>query len=223
MSIADLTVALLGGTGPEGRGLALRWAKAGASVIVGSRLADRAREVAAELNAVSGVRRIEGASNSDAVARGDFIVLTVPFEHAGATIQAHNADFKDGAVLIDTTVPLEFEKGSVRYAEPAEGSGSEFLRTQLDPRVELVAAFKTIPAHLLGDIEEPLDCDDFVAGGTPEARARVIEALSQLDGLRPVDAGALDSARILERMTLLAIRLNRRYRVKTARYRIVGF
>ncbi|HEU4390699.1 MAG TPA: NADPH-dependent F420 reductase [Blastocatellia bacterium] len=222
MNIGELKVGFLGGTGPEGRGLALRWAKAGARVTVGSRSSDRAATVAGELNQVLGASLIKGADNTHAISTSDFVILTVPFEHAASTIATYKGDFRTGTVLIDTTVPVSFEKGRPQYIELPEGSGSEHLRALLNENTEFVAAFKTIPAHLLSELGDPLDCDDFVAGGSPETRARVIDALSHLDGLRPIDAGGLDSARILERMTLLAIRLNRRYKVKTARYRIVG-
>ena len=222
MSGGELKVGFLGGTGPEGRGLALRWARAGAQVTIGSRSIDRARGVADELNQILGGPTVSGAENTTTVADSEFVILTVPFEHAASTIASYNDRFTAGTILIDTTVPVVFEKGRPSYVELPEGSGSEHLKARLNPVVELVAAFKTIPAHLLSELDNRLDCDDFVAGGTPEARSRVMAALSHLDGLRPIDAGGLDSARILERMTLLAIRLNRHYKVKNARYRIVG-
>ena len=222
MDIKKLKVGFLGGTGPEGRGLALRWARAGAQVIIGSRGIDRARATADELNQILGSEQVTGAENSDAVARSEFVILTVPFEHAASTLETYAHSFAAGTVLIDTTVPVVFEKGRPRYLDLPEGSGSEHLRARLDPAIELVAAFKTIPAHLLSEIDERLDCDDLIAGGTPPVRSQVIEALAFLDGLRPIDAGDLESARVIERMTLLAITLNRRHKVKTARYRIVG-
>jgi NADPH-dependent F420 reductase len=117
---------------------------------------------------------------------------------------------------------VSFEKGRVRYVELPEGSASEHLRALLPERVPLVAAFKTEPAHLLVEPDARLDCDVFVASDSKEAKARVMEAIRFIDGARPVDAGALESARSLERMTVLAIGINRRYKVKAARYRIVG-
>jgi predicted dinucleotide-binding enzyme len=103
-----------------------------------------------------------------------------------------------------------------------EGSASEHLRARLPERVPLVAAFKTEPAHLLAEMDEPLACDVFVASDSKEAKARVMDAIRFIEGLRPVDAGTLSSARALERMTVLAIGINRRYKIKSARYRIVG-
>jgi NADPH-dependent F420 reductase len=137
-------------------------------------------------------------------------------------VEAHNADFRKGSILIDTTVPVSFEQGKVSYIQPPEGSASEHLRARLDPNVALVACFKTIPAHLLAESDARLDCDEFVASDSKEARSRVIEAASAIEGLRPINAGALESARAIERMTVLAIGINRRYKIKTGRYRFVG-
>jgi NADPH-dependent F420 reductase len=124
--------------------------------------------------------------------------------------------------VIDITVPVSFEQGRVRYVELPEGSASEHLKARLPETIPLVAAFKTEPAHLLAEIDEPLDCDSFVSSDSKDAKARVIEALGFIKGLRPVDAGTLYSARTLERMTVLAIGINRRYKIKTARYRVIG-
>jgi NADPH-dependent F420 reductase len=222
MDIKELTVGLLGGTGPEGRGLALRWAMAGAKVTIGSRSLDRARAAADELNRRIGSPLVGGGENQAVARESEFVLISIPFEHAAPTVQEHQGDFAGGAILIDATVPLAFEKGRVRYVELPEGSSSERLRAVLKPEIALVAAFKTMPAHLLEDPHEPLDCDEFVAGDDRDAKARVIEAMGSIQGLRPLDAGALENARTLERMTVLAIGINRRNKVKTARYRVVG-
>jgi 8-hydroxy-5-deazaflavin:NADPH oxidoreductase len=222
VNIRDLSVGLIGGTGDEGRGLALRWAIAGARVTIGSRTLERAKASADELNAVLGEARIGHALNAAAISNSEFILLTVPFQHAAATLENHRDDFREGSILIDITVPVSFEQGRVRYLELPEGSASEHLKTRLPDTVPLIAAFKTEPAHLLAETHEPLDCDCFVAGDHKEAKSRVIEAVGFIDGLRAVDAGTLYSARALERMTVLAIGINRRYKVKTSRYRVVG-
>jgi NADPH-dependent F420 reductase len=220
--IEDLRVGLIGGTGEEGRGLALRWARAGARVIIGSRSAGRAKEAADELNHILGGAIVRHGENREAITESDFVLLTVPFEHAASTVEAHRDEFRQESILLDITVPVSFEKGRVRYVELPEGSASEHLRALLPERVPLVAAFKTEPAHLLVEPDARLDCDVFVASDSKEAKARVMEAIRFIDGARPVDAGALESARSLERMTVLAIGINRRYKVKAARYRIVG-
>ena len=222
MNISELRVGLIGGTGEEGRGLALRWALAGARVTIGSRAKEKAEATSRELNAIIGSEQIRFATNQDAIAGSEFVLLTVPFAHAAATLQAHRADFREGAILIDITVPVSFEQGKVRYAELAQGSASEHLQTLLPENVSLVAAFKTEPAHLLAEAHEALNCDSFVASDSKEAKTRVMDAVKFIEGLRPIDAGTLYSARALERMTVLAIGINRRYKVKTARYRVIG-
>jgi NADPH-dependent F420 reductase len=228
MNINEIKVGLIGGTGEEGRGLALRWALAGAQVSIGSRTIERARTTADELNQLldargdSSVQRIKHAENQAVIAGSQFVLLTVPFTHAASTLEAHREDFLDGSILIDITVPVSFEQGRVRYVELPEGSASEHLKARLPENIPLVAAFKTEPAHLLAEIDEPLDCDSFVAGDSKEAKARVMEAIGFIEGLRAVDAGTLYSARTLERMTVLAIGINRRHKIKTARYRVIG-
>ena len=222
MNINDLRVGLIGGTGEEGRGLALRWSGAGAKVTIGSRSIDRSRLAATEINQILGGSSVLHGSNQQAITGADIVLLTVPFEHAASTLEAHASDFAPDAILVDITVPVSFEKGRVRYIDLPEGSASEHLIARLPVHVHLVAAFKTEPAHLLAEHHEALDCDIFVASNSKEAKARVIEAISFIRGARPVDAGTLESARTLERMTVLAIGINRRYKIKTARYRVVG-
>ena len=225
MNINQLKVGLVGGTGEEGRGLALRWAIGGAQVSIGSRTLEKAKAAAAELNQILGnlaSSDISAGENKDVIAASDLVLLTVPFAHAAAILDTHRPDFREGSILIDITVPVAFEQGRVRYVELPEGSASEHLKAKLPENIPIVAAFKTEPAHLLAEVDEPLDCDSFVAGDSKDAKARVIEALGFIKGLRPVDAGTLYSARTLERMTVLAIGINRRYKIKTARYRVIG-
>ena len=227
MNINELTIGLIGGTGEEGRGLALRWAVAGAQVSIGSRALEKAKASADELNQLLEARaepshRIRYGENRDVIAQSDLVLLTVPFAHAASTLEAHRQDFRPGSILIDITVPVSFEQGRVRYVELPEGSASEHLSARLPEGVPLVAAFKTEPAHLLAEADEALDCDCFVASDSKDSKARVMEAIGFIDGVRAVDAGTLYSARTLERMTVLAIGINRRHKIKTARYRIVG-
>jgi len=228
MNINELSVGLIGGTGEEGRGLALRWAIAGARVSIGSRTLDRAKTAADDLNQLLDARagqsaqRIGYGENRDVIAGSELALLTVPFAHAASTLETHRQDFRDGSIVIDITVPVSFEQGRVRYVELPEGSASEHLKARLSESIPLVAAFKTEPAHLLAEIDESLDCDSFVASDSKEAKTRVMEAIAFIKGLRAVDAGTLYSARTLERMTVLAIGINRRNKIKTARYRIVG-
>jgi 8-hydroxy-5-deazaflavin:NADPH oxidoreductase len=222
MDINELSIGLIGGTGEEGRGLALRWALAGARVTIGSRSRDRAQTTADQLNSLLGKKLIGYATNENAVAANEFVLLTVPFTYAAATLESLTAFFREGSLLIDITVPVSFEKGRASYIELPEGSASRHLSSRLPQSIPLVAAFKTEPAHLLVQHQESLDCDVFVASDSREARLRVIEAIGFMEGVRAIDTGTLESASILERMTVLAIGINRRYKVKTARYKIIG-
>jgi 8-hydroxy-5-deazaflavin:NADPH oxidoreductase len=222
VNINELKVGIIGGTGEEGRGLALRWAMAGAQVVIGSRLVGRAQEAADELNKALGSEKVAYGTNETAVAASEFVLLTVPFDYAALTLESLKDQFRSDAILIDITVPLSFEQGRVRYLEPAEGSASEHLKAKLPENIPLVAAFKTEPAHLLLDPNAVLDCDTFVASDDKDAKARVLEAIKFIEGLRPVDAGVLYSARCLERLTILLIGINRRNKIKTGRFKVLG-
>jgi NADPH-dependent F420 reductase len=160
--------------------------------------------------------------NADAIRASELVLLTVPFDHAAETLKSHRDDFQPGSILVDITVPVSFKTGRVTYVEPAEGSASEQLQGFLPPGVPLVAAFKTEPAHLMLDPAAVLDCDSYIASDSKEAKQRVMSAASEINGLRPVDAGPLYNARAIERMTVFLIGLNRRYKVKTGRFRVLG-
>jgi NADPH-dependent F420 reductase len=125
-------------------------------------------------------------------------------------------------VVVDVTVPVTFSGGKMAMVEVAEGSASEHIRARLPDGVLLAGAFKTVPAHLLGDGDAPLDCDEFVCGDSDEARRRAIELVELLPGLRAVDVGPLSRARSIEHLTALAIAINRRHKIHDARFRIVG-
>ncbi len=218
---SPLRIGLLGGTGIEGRGLGLRFAHAGAEVILGSRSEERAAAAAAELNQQLGRESIRPAENRAMLAQADLVFLTVPFAQAADALETYRTDFRPGSTLIDATVPVK-SKTTPGPGDLPEGSGSQHLARRLPEGVHLVGAFKTIPAHMLADLEVPLDCDVFVCGDSEPDRLRVMEAIKLIPGLRPVDVGGLDAAATLERMTALAIRINRRYKLKGARFRVVG-
>jgi NADPH-dependent F420 reductase len=214
------TIAILGGTGQQGGGLARRFARAGARVVVGSRDPDRARGAVAEWDATS--RPIDVASYADAVAQADVALLAVPFGSIDALLDELRSSLKSGTVVIDVTVPVTFVAGKMAMLDVAEGSASEHIRARLPGEVGLAAAFKTIPAHLLAAGDDPLDCDEFVCGDSDEARARAVSLVKMLPGLRPVDVGPLSRARSIEHLTALAIGINRRHKIHDARFRIVG-
>jgi NADPH-dependent F420 reductase len=218
----QLRIGVVGGTGNEGRGLAVRFALTGLRVTIGSRDAARAVEVARELSERHAAATIAGASNQDTIADSNVVILAIPFAHAGAMVDACRDVFAAGTLVIDVTVPLIFEAGKPRFVEPAEGSAAEHLRLRLPDHVGLACAFKTLPARLLEHIETPLDCDDFVCGDSMESRDRVSALVRRIPGLRPVDTGPLESARAVERMTLLAITINKRYKRHGARFQVLG-
>lgn len=222
MSNDGLTIGLISGTGEEGKGLALRWAMTGLPVRIGSRSIERARDAASELNKLLNKDAVEGVENRDVVDSSQFVLLTVPFDHAAETLQLYRNDFKKGSLLLDVTVPVAFDKGRANYKQPSEGSGSEHLQQFLPDYVPLVAAFKTEPAHFMLDPTARLDCDTFVASDSKENRERVMDAIRLMDGLRPVDAGPLYNAQFLERMTVFLIGLNRRHKVRGGRIHVLG-
>ncbi len=210
---------IIGGTGHEGRGIAARLAAAGVPVLVGSRQIERARETVA---AHGGALPLEAATNDRIAGECDVVFLAVPFAGLADLLDTYRARFRPGSLVIDLTVPLTFERGVPGIAEVAEGSATEFIRARLPAEMRLAAAFKTIPASALANIETPLDCDELVCGDTPEVSAAAIALLSRIPSLRLLDAGGLQSARLIERMTALAIVLNKRYKVRGARFRVVG-
>ena len=205
------SITILGGTGQQGRGLAQRFAAAGINVTVGSRDPQRARDTVASW----GHHRelVEVADNIAAVAQSDVTVLAIPFSSVDAILAELHDHFKNGSIVIDVTVPVTFTGGKMAMLEVAEGSATEHIRARLPGHVQLAAAFKTVPAHLLGSSGESLDC---------EARARVIALIQKLPGLRPVDVGPLARARFIEHLTALAIAINRRHKIHDARFHVVG-
>jgi hypothetical protein len=214
------SIAILGGTGQQGRGLAQRFASAGVPVIIGSRDPQRARETVETWQAAG--PPIEAADNITAVERGDLTVIAVPFATVDTLLTELHPHFRDGSTVIDVTVPVTFPAGKMAMLEVAEGSASEHIRARLPHGVQLAAAFKTIPASLLSAAGVPLDCDEFVCGDSAEARARAAALIELLPGARPVDVGPLSRARFIEHLTALAIAVNRSHKIHDARFRVVG-
>ncbi len=216
------SIGLIGGTGPQGRGLAMRLAQAGFRVWVGSRSPERAKETAASLNTQAGTTNIDGAGNAEVVAGSKYVLLTVPFDSAVQTLEGLGGHFTAGKVFVDVTVPLRFEKGGPTIVELPEGSASAHLRRIVPEGIPFVGAFKTLPAHLLEHVYTPLECDTFVFGDDESAKAEVMEIARRIPTLRPVDVGDLGAAPFVEGMTALVIRINRTLKSREGRYRIVG-
>jgi 8-hydroxy-5-deazaflavin:NADPH oxidoreductase len=214
------SIAILGGTGQQGRGLAQRLASAGMRVIVGSRDPTRAQKMVATWGDCR--EPIEVADNIAAVEQSTTVVLAVPFTSADALLSELQDHFMDGSIVIDVTVPVTFTGAKMAMLDVSEGSATEHIRERLPRHVGLAAAFKTIPAHLLGAAPASFECDEFVCADSDEARARAIALVQLLPGLRPVDVGPLARARFIEHVTALAIAINRRHKIHDARFRLVG-
>ena len=206
------TIAIIGGTGPEGRGLASRFALAGRRVVIGSRDAARgasvAAEVAATLEGRPGIGSVEGASNAEAAATGDIAVVTVPFEGHRATLEAL-AGALAGKIVVDAAVPVRFERGP-RPVEVAEGSATEQAAAVL-PESRVVGAFHNLAADSLLDLDAPVHADVLVTGGDAEAKQVVFALAQEIDGVRAVDAGPLRYSRFVEGLTVLLIGVNMRH------------
>lgn len=214
------TIAVIGGTGKEGPGLALRWARSGQyQVIIGSRQQEKAERVAAELNARLGEELVHGMINAGAAEAADLAVLTVPYSAHVPTLESIRAGLS-GKILVDVTVPLQPPKVS-RVHIPAGGSASAEAQATLGDEVRVVAAFQNIGATHLEEPEQPIDCDVLVCGDDKEAKAEAI-ALAEAAGMRGLDAGPLQNAVVIEGLTSVLIGINIRYKVKGAGIRITG-
>jgi len=218
--MAQPCVAVVGGTGQQGRGLAQRLALAGFPVIVASRDAERAAAAVAAWPASARPQRTD--ENGAAIAAADVVVLAIPFASADGILQEHQARFKRECLVIDVTVPVVVADGVLSLATVEEGSAAEHVRAKLPPHVGLAATFKTIPAHVLDDLGHPLDCDEFVCGDSAESRSRALGYVQAIEGLRAIDVGPLSRARALEQMTVLAIAINRRHKIRDARFKVIG-
>jgi 8-hydroxy-5-deazaflavin:NADPH oxidoreductase len=215
-----MAIAVIGGTGQQGRGLARRFAAAGERVIVGSRDPDRARAAVAAWGETP--QPIEVADNAAAAALGDAIVLAVPFASLDALLDELGPRLKPGSIVIDVTVPVTFVSGKMAMIDVAEGSAAEHVRARLPSAIRMAAAFKTIPASLLDRLDRSLDCDEFVCSDSDEARVRAAAMVELVAGVRAVPIGPLSRARFVEHLTALAIAVNRTHRIHDARFRVVG-
>ena len=219
MSNPRHTLAILGGTGNEGPGLALHWAKAGHKVIIGSRQAEKGERVAAEINARLGAELVVGMANEDAAHACEVAVLTVPYAAQNPLLESLK-DALQGKVLVNVTVAMLPPKVA-RVHIPPEGSACEQSQALLGPGVQVVAAFQNVGAHNLEDPDHPLDCDVLICGDSKEAKAIAIGLAEDL-GTRGIDAGPLINAKVVEGLTSVLIGINIRYKIPGAGIRITG-
>lgn len=216
-----MKIAVLGGTGNEGRGLGLRWAISGHEILIGSRSAERGAEAAAEMNEVlpAGAPRVCGGSNELMAREADVVVLSVPYKAQQPTLEAVQ-EVLDGKLLISVVVPLQPPKVSHVWL-PAAGSAAQEAQAFLGDGVRVVAAFQNISAELLPDPDYVVDCDVLVCGDSKVDKAVAIE-LAQAAGMRGLDAGPLKNAGVIEGLTAVLIGINIRHKVKHSGIRITG-
>lgn len=212
------TIAILGGTGDLGTGLAIRWSRAGHKIIIGSRTLEKAQAAVKQLQEISPDTPAEAMENADAAAAGSVVVLTVPAEHQLSTLE-HVRGGLSGKILIDVTVPLVPPKvGTVQL--PPEGSAGKRAQDYLGEDVMVVSAFQNVAAHLLQQ-DVHIECDVLVSGNKKDARQRVIELISQA-GMKGYHAGPIANAAAAEALTSVLIQINRQGELSHAGIRIVG-
>jgi 8-hydroxy-5-deazaflavin:NADPH oxidoreductase len=214
MSDASRPIAILGGTGPAGMGVALRWARVGESIIIGSRDARRAQESANDINEkIGGQARVSGMENSAACAAADLLVLTVPFEGQATLLKQLKPAIRPGSILIDATVALAASVGgrASRTLGVWQGSSAQQAAELVPKGVSVVAAFHNLSAELLNG-DEALDCDVIVCSDDANALQLTRTLAAKIPGVRAIDGGKLENARILEQITALLIGLNIRHK-----------
>ena len=212
------TIAILGGTGDLGTGLAIRWSKAGYRIVIGSRTLEKAQAAVAALKEISPETPADAMENLDASAAGDIVVLTVPAEHQISTLDYVKANL-EGKILIDVTVPLVPPKvGTVQL--PPEGSAGKRAQDFLGDGVMVVTAYQNIAAHLLQQ-DVAIECDVLVCGNKKDAREKVIQ-LSEEAGMVGWHAGPINNSAAAEALTSILIQINRSGKVSHSGIKIIG-
>jgi 8-hydroxy-5-deazaflavin:NADPH oxidoreductase len=216
-------IPIIGGTGALGFGLALRWARAGVSTVIGSRDAGRAAEAAERIRAAAPGAEVDGAVNEEAARRGPVVFLTVPFRAQSENLNNLRGALSEGQLLVDCTVPLAAAVSgkATRSLGVWQGSAAQQAQEMVPDGVTVVAALHTVSAPVLGDLDTTMDEDVLVCGERRADKARVVELIERIEGLRCVNAGPLEIARIVEQLTPLLIAINSRYKTH-AGIRITG-
>lgn len=206
-------IAILGGTGPAGLGLALRWARAGETITLGSRDAQRAELAATAIQQKVGGAKILGMENAAACAAADILVLTVPFESQAALLKQLKPAIAAGSILVDCTVPLAAGIGgrASRTIGVWQGSAAQQAAELVPKGVRVVSAFHNVSAELLNG-DDSLDCDVIVCSDDPDAAQLVRQLAAKIAGVRAIDGGKLENSRIVEQITALLIGLNIRHK-----------
>jgi 8-hydroxy-5-deazaflavin:NADPH oxidoreductase len=223
VAVPDTSVTIIGASGSLGFGLAVRLAGAGIAVTIGSRDPGRARETAERALAAAPSAQLDGLDNAGAAAANELVVLSVPFRSHHETLVHLAATMRAGQLLVDATVPLATAVGggATRMLGVWQGSAAQQAQELVPEGVTVVGALHTVSAAALGDHPRPLDEDVLLVGDARADKARVAALLNRIDGLRCVDAGRLEMARITESLTALMIAVNVRHKVH-AGIRITG-
>jgi 8-hydroxy-5-deazaflavin:NADPH oxidoreductase len=223
------TVTVIGGTGALGFGLVLRWAIAGVPVVIGSRSSERAADAATKVRKRAGEHgapdaQVDGLENDEAAGRAQTVVLAVPFRNQSENLNNLRYSLQPGSVLVDATVPLAAAIGgrATRSVGVWQGSAAQQAEEMAPRGVAVVSAFHTVSANLLSDPTKEIDEDVLIAGDDRKAKERVAELVRRIPGLRPIDCGELELARIIEQLTPLLISVNKRYKIKHSGIRLTG-
>jgi NADPH-dependent F420 reductase len=215
-----MKLAFVGGTGPEGLGLAMRMAHAGHEIAVGSRSKERGEEGAAKVREAVSTATVSGGENGEVVADAEVVFLTFPHSGQQPTLDALGSAL-DGKIVCDVVAPLEFQQGIGAVALNVEGkSAAQEAAAQL-PNARVVSAFQNMSAEKLMELDHEVECDVLVCGRDAEAKQVIIGLANQIAGVRGVDAGGLSQSRYVEMITSLLINLNRKYKTQTS-IKIIG-
>lgn len=211
-SAGSHVIALIGGTGPEGRGLATRFALAGHRVIIGSRDAERGVAAGSELAAALGRTNVEGAGNEAAAQAADIVVIVVPYAAHRPTLEGLREHLA-GKIVVDAVVPMVFDRGPRPVDVPAGSATEEAAEILKDSGAKVVGAFHNLSAEVLLDPEARVDADVLVTGADAEAKQAVMALAGEIAGVRGVDAGPLRFSRFVESITILLVGINGRYKI----------
>ena len=205
--------------------MALRWAKYGYEITIGSRDLQKAKDAAAKIQASVGKNaRVSGLVNTEAASKADIVVVTVPFSALSDTLKTVKPSLRPGQIVVNVTVPLETSVGgsATRTVEVWDGSAGQLASRLMPKDVKLVTAFNNVSAEVLNDLSKQVDCDVLVCGRDDDAKKAVLALAQAIPGVRGIDAGPIENSKTIEQITALLVSLNIRHGVKSAGLRITG-
>ena len=213
-------IAFIGGTGPEGLGLAMRFAKAGHMVYIGSRTEERAQDAVAKVKEKLPESDVFGGLNAEGAEKADFVFLTVPWEAHATTLQ-ELAEVIGDKILVDVVVPMTFDKETGPQAVIVEEGSAAAQARQIATKAKVVSGFHHLDGKELQKVERPLQGDVLITGDHKTAKKKVMDLVEDIEYVRPLDAGGLANARFLEEITVLLVGLNKTYKAHSG-IRITG-